>query len=134
MTAVIVGDGSDALVTPVVVNGALASITINAGGQDYTAATITFTSPLVVVYSTGHMTMLHLRRQRTRLSTQVTSILISQIGSVSNLVTTGSVNFDDGTFVLDDTNDRIGIGITPTAYKLEVGGDIYFTGGQLNWW
>ena len=57
--------------------------------------------------------------------------LIRQIGSVSNLVTTGSVNFDDGTFILDDTNDRVGIDITPTAYKLEVGGDIYFTGSQL---
>ena len=57
--------------------------------------------------------------------------LISQIGAVSNLVTTGSVNFDDGTFILDDTNNRIGIGLTPSAYKLEVGGDIYFTGSQL---
>ena len=42
MTAVITGDGSDALVTPVIVNGALSSITIDAGGQDYTTATITF--------------------------------------------------------------------------------------------
>ena len=57
--------------------------------------------------------------------------MISQIGSVSNLVTTGSVNFDDGTFVLDNTNDRVGIDIVPSAYKLEVGGDIYFTGSQL---
>ncbi|BCU98643.1 MAG: hypothetical protein CM15mV23_0240 [Eurybiavirus sp.] len=44
MTAVIVGDGSDAIVTPVVVNGALSSVTIDAGGQDYTSATITFTT------------------------------------------------------------------------------------------
>ena len=57
--------------------------------------------------------------------------LISAIGSVNNLVTTGSVNFDDGTFILDNTNDRVGIDIVPSAYKLEVGGDIYFTGGQL---
>ena len=42
MTATISGDGSDALVTPVVVNGALQSITIDAGGQDYTSATISF--------------------------------------------------------------------------------------------
>ena len=57
--------------------------------------------------------------------------MISAIGSVNNLVTTGSVNFDDGTFILDEVNDRVGIDITPSAYKLEVGGDIYFTGGQL---
>ena len=57
--------------------------------------------------------------------------MISQIGSVSNLVTTGSVNFDDGTFILDNVNDRVGIDITPSQYKLEVGGDIYFTGSQL---
>ena len=44
MTAVITGDGSDALVTPVVVNGALSSVTIDAGGQDYTTAAIEFTT------------------------------------------------------------------------------------------
>ena len=130
ITATIVGDGSDALVTPVIVNGALASITIDAGGQDYTAATITF------VTSGG---ALQYRQYDYATSTETKNeiihtgnlALISQIGAVSNLVTTGSVNFDDGTFILDDTNDRVGIDITPTAYKLEVGGDIYFTGGQL---
>ena len=130
ITATIVGDGSDALVTPVIVNGALASITIDAGGQDYTAATITF------VTSGG---ALQYRQYDYATSTETKNeiihtgnlSLISQIGAVSNLVTTGSVNFDDGTFILDDTNDRVGIDITPTAYKLEVGGDIYFTGGQL---
>ena len=130
MTAVITGDGSDALVTPVIVNGALASITIDAGGQDYTAATITF------VTSGG---ALQYRQYDYATSTETKNEiihtgnlgLISAIGSVSNLVTTGSVNFDDGTFILDDTNDRVGIDRTPTAYKLEVGGDIYFTGGQL---
>ena len=130
ITATIVGDGSDALVTPVIVNGALASITIDAGGQDYTAATITF------VTSGG---ALQYRQYDYATSTETKNEiihtgnlgLISAIGSVSNLVTTGSVNFDDGTFILDDTNDRVGIDITPTAYKLEVGGDIYFTGGQL---
>ena len=44
MTAVINGDGSDAVVTPVVVNGALSSIAIDAGGQDYTTAAIEFTT------------------------------------------------------------------------------------------
>jgi hypothetical protein len=130
ITATIVGDGSDALVTPVIVNGALASITIDAGGQDYTAATITF------VTSGG---ALQYRQYDYATSTETKNEiihtgnlgLISAIGSVSNLVTTGSVNFDDGTFILDDTNDRVGIDRTPTAYKLEVGGDIYFTGGQL---
>ena len=130
ITATIVGDGSDALVTPVIVNGALASITIDAGGQDYTAATITF------VTSGG---ALQYRQYDYATSTETKNeiihtgnlALISQIGAVSNLVTTGSVNFDDGTFILDDTNDRVGIDMTPTAYKLEVGGDIYFTGGQL---
>ena len=130
MTATIVGDGSDAIVTPVIVNGALASITIDAGGQDYTTATISF------VTSGG---ALQYRQYDYATSTETKNEvihtgnlgLISAIGAVSNLVTTGSVNFDDGTFILDDTNDRVGIDITPTAYKLEVGGDIYFTGGQL---
>ncbi len=130
MTAVITGDGSDALVTPVVVNGALASITIDAGGQDYTSATITFTT-------TGGGLQYRTYNQALEQETKNEIIhtgnlnLISQIGSVSNLVTTGSVNFDDGTFVLDNTNDRVGIDIVPSAYKLEVGGDIYFTGSQL---
>ena len=44
LTAVIVGDGSDAIVTPVVINGELSSVTIDAGGQDYTSATINFTT------------------------------------------------------------------------------------------
>ena len=130
LTAVITGDGSDALVTPVVVNGALASITIDAGGQDYTAATITFTT-------TGGGLQYRTYNQALEQETKNEIIhtgnlnLISQIGAVNNLVTTGSVNFDDGTFVLDDTNDRVGIDIVPSAYKLEVGGDIYFTGSQL---
>ena len=130
MTAVITGDGSDALVTPVVVNGALASITIDAGGQDYTSATITFTT-------TGGGLQYRTYNQALEQETKNEIIhtgnlnLISQIGSVSNLVTTGSVNFDDGTFVLDNTNDRVGIDIVPSAYKLEVGGDIYFTGSQF---
>ena len=130
LTAVITGDGSDALVTPVVVNGALASITIDAGGQDYTAATITFTT-------TGGGLQYRTYDQALEQETKNEIIhtgnlnLISQIGAVNNLVTTGSVNFDDGTFVLDNTNDRVGIDIVPSAYKLEVGGDIYFTGSQL---
>ena len=130
LTAVITGDGSDALVTPVVVNGALASITIDAGGQDYTAATITFTT-------TGGGLQYRTYNQALEQETKNEIIhtgnlnLISQIGAVNNLVTTGSVNFDDGTFVLDNTNDRVGIDIVPSAYKLEVGGDIYFTGSQL---
>ena len=130
LTAVIVGDGSDAIVTPVVINGELSSITIDAGGQDYTSATINFTT-----FGGG----LQYRQYNHATSTETKNeiihtgnlSLIRQIGSVSNLVTTGSVNFDDGTFILDDTNDRVGIDITPTAYKLEVGGDIYFTGSQL---
>jgi hypothetical protein len=130
MTAVINGDGSDAVVTPVVVNGALASIAINAGGQDYTAATITFTT-----FGGGLQYRTYDHANTTQTSNEIIHTgnlnLISQIGSVSNLVTTGSVNFDDGTFVLDDINNRIGIGRSPAAYKLEVGGDIYFTGGQL---
>ena len=130
LTAVITGDGSDALVTPVVVNGVLTSITIDAGGQDYTSATITFTT-------TGGGLQYRTYNQALEQETKNEIIhtgnlnLISQIGAVSNLVTTGSVNFDDGTFVLDSTNDRVGIDIVPSAYKLEVGGDIYFTGSQF---
>ena len=130
MTATIVGDGSDAIITPVVVNGALDSITINAGGQDYTSATVTFvTSGGALQYRTYDHT--GSSEAKNEIIHTGNLNLISAIGSVSNLVTTGSVNFDDGTFVLDDTNNRIGIGLTPSAYKLEVGGDIYFTGSQL---
>ena len=130
MTATIVGDGSDAIITPVVVNGALDSITINAGGQDYTSATVTFvTSGGALQYRTYDHT--GSSESKNEIIHTGNLNLISAIGSVSNLVTTGSVNFDDGTFVLDDTNNRIGIGLTPSAYKLEVGGDIYFTGSQL---
>ena len=130
MTATIVGDGSDAIITPVVVNGALDSITINAGGQDYTSATVTFvTSGGALQYRTYDHT--GASEAKNEIIHTGNLNLISAIGSVSNLVTTGSVNFDDGTFVLDDTNNRIGIGLTPSAYKLEVGGDIYFTGSQF---
>ena len=130
MTAVIVGDGSDAIVTPVVVNGALQSVTINAGGQDYTSATIQFTTQGGGLQFRQYSLATEQETKNEIIHTGNLS-LISQIGAVNNLVTTGSVNFDDGTFILDDTNDRVGIDITPTAYKLEVGGDIYFTGGQL---
>ncbi len=130
MTATISGDGSDALVTPVVVNGALQSITIDAGGQDYTSATITFvTTGGALQYRTYNYATT--TEDKKEIIHTGNLNLISEIGSVSNLVTTGSVNFDDGTFILDNTNDRIGIDRTPTAYKLEVGGDIYFTGGLL---
>ena len=130
LTAVIVGDGSDAIVTPVVINGELSSITIDAGGQDYTSATINFTT-----FGGGIQYRQYNHATATETKNEIIHTgnlsLIRQIGSVSNLITTGSVNFDDGTFILDDTNDRVGIDITPTAYKLEVGGDIYFTGSQL---
>ena len=130
MTATIVGDGSDAIITPVVINGALDSITINAGGQDYTSATVTFvTTGGALQYRTYDHT--GASEAKNEIIHTGNLNLISAIGSVSNLVTTGSVNFDDGTFVLDDTNNRIGIGLTPSAYKLEVGGDIYFTGSQF---
>ena len=130
MTAVIVGDGSDAIVTPVVVNGALQSVTINAGGQDYTSATIQFTTTGGGLQYRTYNQALEQETKNEIIHTGNLS-LISSIGSVSNLVTTGSVNFDDGTFVLDSTNDRVGIDIVPSAYKLEVGGDIYFTGSQF---
>ena len=130
MTATISGDGSDALVTPVVVNGALQSITIDAGGQDYTSATITFvTTGGALQYRTYNYATA--TEDKKEIIHTGNLNLISAIGSVSNLVTTGSVNFDNGTFILDNANDRIGISRTPTAYKLEVGGDIYFTGGLL---
>lgn len=130
MTATISGDGSDALVTPVVVNGALESITIDAGGQDYTSATITFvTTGGALQYRTYNYATA--TEDKKEIIHTGNLNLISAIGSVSNLVTTGSVNFDNGTFILDNANDRIGISRTPTAYKLEVGGDIYFTGGLL---
>ena len=130
MTAVIVGDGSDAIVTPVVVNGALQSVTINAGGQDYTSATIQFTTQGGGLQFRQYNVVTEQETKNEIIHTGNLS-LISQIGAVNNLVTTGSVNFDDGTFILDNVNDRVGIDITPSQYKLEVGGDIYFTGSQL---
>ena len=130
MTAVIVGDGSDAIVTPVVVNGALQSVTINAGGQDYTSATIQFTTQGGGLQFRQYSLATEQETKNEIIHTGNLS-LISQIGAVNNLVTTGSVNFDDGTFILDNVNDRVGIDITPSQYKLEVGGDIYFTGSQL---
>ena len=130
MTAVIVGDGSDAIVTPVVVNGALQSVTINAGGQDYTSATIQFTTQGGGLQFRQYNVVTEQETKNEIIHTGNLS-LISAIGSVNNLVTTGSVNFDDGTFILDNVNDRVGIDITPSQYKLEVGGDIYFTGSQL---
>ena len=130
MTAVIVGDGSDAIVTPVVVNGALQSVTINAGGQDYTSATIQFTTQGGGLQFRQYNVVTEQESKNEIIHTGNLS-LISQIGAVNNLVTTGSVNFDDGTFILDNVNDRVGIDITPSQYKLEVGGDIYFTGSQL---
>ena len=123
MTAVIVGDGSDAIVTPVVVNGALQSVTINAGGQDYTSATIQFTTQGGGLQFRQYSLATEQETKNEIIHTGNLS-LISQIGAVNNLVTTGSVNFDDGTFILDNVNDRVGIDITPSQYKLEVGGDI----------
>ena len=130
VTATITGDGTNATVTPVIVNGSLTSITIDAGGQDYTTATITFvTEGGALQYRTYDVAGESETKQEVIHTGNLS--LISAIGSVNNLVTTGSVNFDDGTFILDNTNDRIGIDRTPTAYKLEVEGDIYFTGSQF---
>ena len=130
LTATVVGDGTFGAVTPVIINGQLTGLTIDAGGANYTTATIQFSA-------TGGA--LQYRTWDYSSSTETTETvihtgnlkLISEIGSINNLVTTGTVNFDQGTFQLDSVNSIVGIGLAPSQYKLEVGGDIYFEGTSL---
>ena len=130
VTATITGDGVGAQVTPVVVNGVLQSVTIDNVGANYTTATISFAATRGGLYY-----------EETDLSNQSATThqiihtgnldLVSGLGAINNLVTTGDVTFDSGTFKLDSANNRVGINRTPTAYDLEVAGDIYFEGGSL---
>ena len=130
VTPVLSGDGSNAVITPVITNGQLTALTISNGGSGYTTATITFTTSGGSLQYRTYDNSGEVETKETVIHTGNLN-LISAIGSVNNFVATGSVNFDDGTFVLDDTNDRVGIGRTPATHKLEVGGDIYFTGPQF---
>ena len=130
LTPVISGDGTSAVITPVVTNGALTALTISNGGSGYTTAAITFTTSGGALQYRTYDNTAESETLNEVIHTGNLS-LISQIGSISNIVATGSVNFDDGTFVLDDTNDRVGINRTPTTHTLEVGGSIYFSGTQL---
>lgn len=130
VTATITGDGVGAQVTPVVVNGVLQSVTIDNVGANYTTATISFAATRGGLYY-----------EEVNLSNQSATThqiihtgnldLVSGLGAINNLVTTGDVTFDSGTFKLDSTNNRVGINRTPTAYDLEVAGDIYFEGGSF---
>ena len=130
VTATITGDGVGAQVTPVIVNGQLQSVTIDDVGANYTTATISFAAVRGGLYY-----------EETDLSNQSATTyqiihtgnldLVSGLGAINNLVTTGDVTFDSGTFKLDAANNRVGINRTPTAYDLEVAGDIYFEGGSL---
>lgn len=130
VTATITGDGVGAQVTPVVVNGVLQSVTIDNVGANYTTATISFAATRGGLYY-----------EEIDLSNQSATThqiihtgnldLVSGLGAINNLVTTGDVTFDSGTFKLDSANNRVGINRTPTAYDLEVAGDIYFEGGSL---
>ena len=130
VTATITGDGVGAQVTPVVVNGVLQSVTIDNVGANYTTATISFAATRGGLYY-----------EETDLSNQSATThqiihtgnldLVSGLGAINNLVTTGDVTFDSGTFKLDAANNRVGINRTPTAYDLEVAGDIYFEGGSF---
>jgi len=130
VTATISGDGTNAQVTPVIINGQLSSITVDAGGANYTTATISFSaSGGALEYRTYDYTGTA-ESKHTLIHTGNLE-LISQIGSITNLVTTGDVNFDGGTFRLDSANNRIGINRAPAAYDLEVAGDIYFEGTSL---
>lgn len=134
VTATITGDGVGAQVTPVVVNGVLQSVTIDNVGANYTTATISFAAtrgglyyeevnlsdPFNPANITTHQ-ILHTGNLD----------LVSGLGAINNLVTTGDVTFDGGTFKLDSANNRVGINRTPTTYDLEVAGDIYFEGGSF---
>lgn len=130
VTATITGDGVGAQVTPVVVNGVLQSVTIDNVGANYTTATISFAATRGGLYY-----------EEVNLSNQSATThqiihtgnldLVSGLGAINNLVTTGDVTFDSGTFKLDAANNRVGINRTPTAYDLEVAGDIYFEGGSF---
>jgi len=127
VTATITGDGVGAQVTPVIVNGQLQSVTIDDVGANYTTATISFAAVRGGLYY-----------EETDLSNQSATTyqiihtgnldLVSGLGAINNLVTTGDVTFDSGTFRLDSTNNRVGINKVPTTYDLEVAGDIYFEG------
>ena len=127
ITATITGDGTGATVTPVVVNGQLSSITIDDDGANYTTASISFAAVRGGLFY-----------EEIDLSNQSATThqiihtgnfdLVSSIGAINNLVTTGDVTFDSGTFRLDSTNNRVGINKVPTTYDLEVAGDIYFEG------
>lgn len=130
ITATITGDGVGAQVTPVVVNGQLQSVTIDDAGANYTTASISFTAVrggffYEEIDLSNNNTTTHQVLHTGNLD------LVSSIGAINNLVTTGDVNFDGGTFRLDSTNNRVGINRVPTAYDLEVAGDIYFEGGSL---
>ena len=130
LTPVLSGDGTNAVITPVITNGVLTALTISNGGSGYTTANITFTTSGGAIQYRTYDNAGEVETKNEVIHTGNLS-LISAIGSVNNLVTTGSVNFDDGTFILDDANNRIGIGRTPTTHKVEVEGDIYFTGSQF---
>ena len=117
VTPVLSGDGSNAVITPVITNGQLTALTISNGGSGYTTATITFTTSGGSLQYRTYDNSGEVETKETVIHTGNLN-LISAIGSVNNFVATGSVNFDDGTFVLDDTNDRVGIGRTPATLSL----------------
>ena len=134
VTATITGDGVGAQVTPVIVNGQLQSVTIDDVGANYTTATISFAAVRGGLYY-EEIDLSDPFNPASRTTHQVLHTgnldLVSGLGAINNLVTTGDVTFDSGTFKLDSTNNRVGINRTPTAYDLEVAGDIYFEGGSF---
>ena len=134
VTATITGDGVGAQVTPVIVNGVLQSVTIDNVGANYTTATISFAAVRGGLYY-EEVNLSDPNNPANITTHQILHTgnldLVSGLGAINNLVTTGDVTFDGGTFKLDSTNNRVGINRTPTAYDLEVAGDIYFEGGSF---
>ena len=123
-----------AQVTPVIVNGVLQSVTIDNVGANYTTATISFAAIRGGLYY-EEVNLSDPNNPANITTHQILHTgnldLVSGLGAINNLVTTGDVTFDGGTFKLDSTNNRVGINRTPTAYDLEVAGDIYFEGGSF---
>lgn len=57
-------------------------------------------------------------------STSYTDTVLLQYAAL-----TGNVNFDSGTFFIDATNNRVGIGNTTPGHRLSINGDLSLNGG-----
>jgi hypothetical protein len=53
---------------------------------------------------------------------------VNTLGVTTNATIVGDLTVDTNTFIVDSSADNVGIGLTNPAYKLDVSGDINFTG------